>query len=51
MFSRIGVTELLVILAILLLLFGARRIPQISESLGQALRKFRDTQKDSETDV
>lgn len=42
MLRNIGLTELLVLLAILLLVFGSRRIPEISESLAKAVRKFRD---------
>jgi sec-independent protein translocase protein TatA len=43
---NIGLTELLVILAILVLLFGAKRIPDLAEGVGKALRRFKDTQKD-----
>ena len=41
MFSRLGFSELLILFAILLLLFGAKRVPEVAESLGKALRKFR----------
>jgi len=41
MFQRLGLSELLILLAILLLFFGAKRIPDVAESLGKALRKFR----------
>ena len=37
---NIGWGELLVILAIVLLLVGARRLPDIGRSLGQAIREF-----------
>ncbi len=36
-----GGTELLIILAIILLFFGASRVPQLGRSLGQSLREFR----------
>ena len=36
-----GGTELLIILAIILLFFGATRIPQLGRSLGQSMREFR----------
>ena len=39
---NIGWGELLVILAIVLLIVGARRLPEIGRSLGQAVREFRD---------
>ncbi len=38
----IGFTELLVILVILLLIFGASRLPEIGGGLGKAIRNFRD---------
>ena len=37
---NIGWGELLVILAIVLLLVGARRLPEIGRSLGRAVREF-----------
>ena len=37
----LGTTELLVILAILLVLFGAKRLPQLGNSLGKGIRAFR----------
>ena len=36
-----GGTELLIILAIILLFFGATRVPQLGRSLGQAMRELR----------
>ncbi|MBI5167556.1 MAG: twin-arginine translocase TatA/TatE family subunit [candidate division NC10 bacterium] len=38
----IGFTELIVILIILLLIFGASRLPEIGSGLGKAIRNFRD---------
>ena len=39
---NIGTEELLVILLVALLLFGARRIPEIARALGKGLGDFRD---------
>jgi len=36
-----GGTELLVILAIILLFFGAKRVPELGRSLGKGIREFR----------
>ncbi len=36
-----GGTELLIILAIVLLFFGAKRVPRLGRSLGQGMREFR----------
>jgi sec-independent protein translocase protein TatA len=39
-----GPTELLIVLAIVLLLFGSTKLPQLARSLGQASREFKDGQ-------
>ena len=39
--GNLGVPELLVIVLILLLLFGARRLPEIARGLSQAIDEFR----------
>jgi len=49
---RMGMSELLIILAIVLLLFGAKRLPELASGLGKAIKNFRrgmDT--DDEIDV
>ena len=38
---HLGVPELLIILAIVLLLFGYSRLPQLGKGLGQSIRNFR----------
>ena len=37
----IGPTELIMVLAVVLLIFGGSRIPQLAKSLGEAQREFR----------
>lgn len=41
MFRSFGIWELLLVLLIVLLVFGATRLPQIGDSLGKAYRNFR----------
>ena len=41
MLGSIGLPELLIILGVVLLLFGARRIPEIGKALGQTIANFR----------
>ncbi|MDR1396543.1 MAG: twin-arginine translocase TatA/TatE family subunit [Desulfarculales bacterium] len=41
MFANIGWPQLLIILLIVLVLFGARRLPQLGDNLGKAIRNFR----------
>ena len=42
----IGVPELLIILLVCLLLFGASRLPEIGKSLGEGIREFKKALKD-----
>jgi sec-independent protein translocase protein TatA len=42
----VGVQELLVILAIVLVLFGAKKIPELARGLGSGLKEFRKAAKD-----
>jgi sec-independent protein translocase protein TatA len=44
---NLGATELLIILAIVVLLFGYSRLPQLGRGLGQGIRNFRQGIKDS----
>ena len=41
MFRNIGTVELIIILIVLILLFGAKKIPQFAKSLGEAGTEFR----------
>ena len=42
---RIGMAELLIIFLIILLLFGAKRLPEIGKSLAKTLKEFRKATK------
>jgi len=44
----IGMQELLVILLILVLLFGASKLPELARSLGKALKEFKKGTKEIE---
>ncbi len=41
MFGRIGMGELLIILAVVLLVFGPTKLPALAKSMGQAVKEFR----------
>jgi TatA/E family protein of Tat protein translocase len=46
MMSGIGAPELLVLLVILLLIFGANRLPKLARSIGQAGKEFKEGVKE-----
>ncbi|HWH43587.1 MAG TPA: twin-arginine translocase TatA/TatE family subunit [Thermoleophilaceae bacterium] len=48
----IGATELIIILVIVLIVFGAKRVPELGRSLGTGMREFKEsvTGKDREGD-
>jgi len=48
MFGGIGMTELIVILVIVLIIFGAKKLPQIGEGLGKGIRNFKKAKKEKE---
>ncbi|MBF0282439.1 MAG: twin-arginine translocase TatA/TatE family subunit [Zetaproteobacteria bacterium] len=46
----LGLPELLIILVLVLVVFGAGKLPQVGESLGKGIKKFRSAM-DEEKDV
>ncbi len=47
----LGVGELLIILVIILIIFGAGKLPEIGEGLGRGIRSFRKNVRPEEIDV
>ena len=52
-FQSIGPTELIIVLVIVLVIFGPKRLPGLGRSLGSGMREFRDsvTGKSSDRDL
>jgi len=48
---RLGMGELIVILLIVLLLFGAKKLPEISRALGKSIKEFKKGAKDIKEDI
>jgi sec-independent protein translocase protein TatA len=46
--GRLGVTEILVILAVVLLLFGGKKIPELMKGLGSGIKEFKNAAKDDQ---
>lgn len=47
----LGGTELIVIVLVVLLLFGGRKIPELMKGLGQGIKEFKDASKGVEKDA
>lgn len=45
---NLGLPELLIILAIAVLIFGAGKLPQLGKGLGEAIRNFKSSVKEGE---
>ena len=43
---NIGTTELVLFLLIILIIFGAGKLPQVGEAMGKAIRGFKEAQKE-----
>ena len=49
-FGSLGGTELIIALVIILLLFGAKRIPELARGLGSGVREFRQGTREGEVE-
>ncbi len=46
MFSKIGTTELIIIAAIILLLFGGKKIPELMRGIAQSIKEYKKASKE-----
>jgi len=51
MFGNLGFPELVIIMVVILLLFGAKRIPEIAGSMGKGIREFKKNINDATREV
>lgn len=51
MFGGLGMWELMLIFLVVLLLFGAKRLPEIGSSLGKGIREFKSSIREIEGDL
>ncbi|HET7698507.1 MAG TPA: twin-arginine translocase TatA/TatE family subunit [Vicinamibacterales bacterium] len=50
MFGRLGIPELIIILAIIILIFGANRLPEIGRGIGKGIKNFKDSTREGQND-
>lgn len=48
--GNIGATEIIIIVFILVLLFGGKKIPELMKGLGQGIRSFKKSMNEEESD-
>lgn len=49
--GALGGTEIIIILFAILLLFGAKRIPELARGMGRGIREFKDATKEIKNDL
>jgi sec-independent protein translocase protein TatA len=48
---RVGITELVIVLAIVLLMFGSKKLPELADGMGKAIRNFKKGIQNDDEDV
>ena len=51
MIGKIGLPELLVLLAIVCFLFGAHRLPEVGKGIGEGIKNFKNAMRKEEKDL
>ena len=51
MFGNLGTGEIILIVLIVLIFFGAKKIPELAQGLGKGLREFRKATRDIQDEV
>jgi sec-independent protein translocase protein TatA len=50
MIGRLGIPELIIILAIIILIFGANRLPEIGRGIGKGIKNFKESTREGQND-
>ncbi|MBZ0178368.1 MAG: twin-arginine translocase TatA/TatE family subunit [Melioribacteraceae bacterium] len=51
MFGNIGTPEIILIIVAILILFGAKKIPELARGLGKGMKEFKKAVKEVEDDI
>lgn len=49
--GQFGATEILLVLVVVVLLFGGKKIPELMRGLGRGIKEFKDASKTTEEDA
>ena len=51
MFPAIGMPEMLVIMLVILLLFGSKRLPELAKGIGKSMKEFKKAAEDVKREI
>jgi len=51
MFGSLGATEIILIIVAIVLLFGAKKIPELAQGVGKGMKEFKKAVKEVEDDI
>lgn len=51
MFGSLGATEIILIIVAIILLFGAKKIPELAQGIGKGMKEFKKAVKEVEEDI
>lgn len=51
MFGSLGATEIILIVLAILILFGAKKIPELAQGIGKGMKEFKKAVRDVEDDI
>ncbi len=51
MFGNLGATEIIFIVLAILILFGAKKIPELAQGIGKGMREFKKAVREVEDDI
>ncbi|MBK7107275.1 MAG: twin-arginine translocase TatA/TatE family subunit [Ignavibacteriae bacterium] len=51
MFGSLGATEIILIIVAIILLFGAKKIPELAQGVGKGMKEFKKAIKEVEEDI
>jgi len=51
MFGSIGTPELIIIMLVVLLLFGSKRLPELAKGIGKGVRQFKKAMEDVKEEI
>ena len=51
MFPSIGMPEMMIVMVVILLLFGSKRLPELARGIGKSMREFKKAAEDVKREI